>query len=661
MSQFISILILGISYGFVYFLLASGMTLTMGLLRVVNMSHGAIYMFAGYCGVVVYQATGSWVLALLAGGVVGGLLGLLLETGFLRRLYKTPANQVLLTIGIINILQNVTEWIWGGYGAGIPKPKFLQSFLTIGENVTIQYYRFFIIIFGAVIAVALYLMQEKTKVGAMVRAGMDNSEISGTLGINSRKIFLFVFVLGSLIAGLSAMVGGMLDDITSMTGWNILLSSIIVVVVGGTGSIPGALLGGLTIGLVEQFGYAYLPGLAPYIKYIVLIVILVVWPQGFMGRKLDVNKASDDYANMTAAKRRSFSPFMLGENLSSGVKAKLKVYNAIPYALGLIALIVIGLTASNTGARIWAQVLIYALFAMSLDVVMGYTGNRSFGHAAFFGMGGYTVGLLLDKFEITSFWIALPCVIIACAVLSAVIGYFTLRLSGTNFLLVTMAFGQLLSVIASTWKEVTRGADGINVRNPDFGFTIDKWTNQGRYFFILAVFLICFFILYRIVHSSFGHSLQGIRGNEGRMRALGFNTWSQKYLGVIIAGTFAGVAGMLYAYSNRIVNPEMFNIETSALPMLMVILGGGATLWGPALGAAVIMLVKNYAGQIWPQRWMLFLGILYVVCVMFLRGGLAPILTRFWDWVGTKFFAKELSENRAQKEEAEITEGGDQV
>ena len=659
MSQFISILILGISYGFVYFLLASGMTLTLGLLRVVNMSHGAIYMFSGYCGVVVFKATGSWLLALIAGGAVGGLLGLLLETGFLRRLYKTPANQVLLTIGIINILQNVTEWIWGGYGAGIPKPSFLQGFLTLGEGVTIQYYRFFIIIFGAVIAVALYLMQEKTKVGAMVRAGMDNSEISGTLGINSRSIFLFVFVLGSVIAGLSSMVGGMLDDITSMTGWNILLSSIIVVVVGGTGSIPGALLGGLTIGLVEQFGYAYLPGLAPYIKYIVLIVILVVRPQGFMGRKLDVNKASDDYSNMTAAKRRSFSPVMLGENPSAGVRSKLKIYNAIPYVLALIALVVIGLTANNTGARIWTQVLIYALFAMSLDVVMGYTGNRSFGHAAFFGMGGYAVGLLVDKLAITSFWVALPCVIVACAILSAIIGYFTLRLSGTNFLLVTMAFGQLLSVIASTWKEVTRGADGINISNPDFGFEM-KWSNQGRYFFILIVFLICFFILYRIVHSSFGHTLQGIRGNEGRMRALGFNTWSLKYAGVIIAGIFAGIAGMLYAYSNRIVNPEMFNIETSALPMLMVILGGGATLWGPALGAMVIILVKNYAGQLWPQRWMLFLGILYVACVMFLRGGLAPILSRFWDWVGTKFFAKELAEARSQSE-AEITEGGDRA
>ncbi len=656
MGQFLSILILGVSSGFVYFLLASGMTLTMGLLRVVNMSHGAIYMFSGYCGVWFYQLTGSWALAVLFGGVVGGLLGLILETGFLRRLYKTPANQVLLTIGIINILQNVTEWIWSGYGAGIPKPLFLQATIAIG-SVTIPVYRFFIIGFGIVICAAIWLMQEKTKIGSMVRAGMDNGEIASTLGINNRMIFMFVFVLGSFVAGLSSMVGGMQDDIVTMTGWNILLDSIIVVVVGGTGSIPGALLGGLLIGLVQAFGNAYIPGLASYLKYIVLIVVLVIRPEGFMGRKLDVNKASDDYANMTAAKARSFSPLMLGENPSAAVRAKLRVYNAAPYLFALVVMVVLGLVVNNSTTRILCQVLIYALFAMSLDVVMGYTGNRSFGHAAYFGMGAYTVGILYQHFGINNFWLVLVAVIVVCAVLSALIGYFTLRLSGTNFLLVTMAFGQLLSVIASNWKTVTKGADGLQISNPNFGFEM-KWNITGKYFLVLIIVGLCAFLLYKVMHSSFGRTLEGIRGNEGRMRALGYNTWQLKYTGVIIAGIFAGIAGLLYAYVYGIVNPELFNIESSALPMLMVILGGGATLWGPALGAAVIMLVKNYVPQIphMQSRWPLVLGGLYVCCILFLRGGLAPVLTRFWDWVGTKFFAKELAS--AKSAETELVEEG---
>ena len=652
MGQFISILVLGIANGLVLFLLASGMTLTMGLLRVVNMSHGAMYMFAGYCGVWVYQVTGSWVIAVLSGGVVGGLLGLFLETCFLRRLYKTPANQVLLTIGFINIIQNITQWIWGGNPTDAPIPEFLRPSVQVG-SAEIQYFRFFVIAFGIIICAAIWLMQDKTKIGAMVRAGMDNSEIASTLGLNNRKIFTFIFVLGSAIAGLTSLLGGRMTGLSMGTGWSILLKAIIVVVVGGAGSIPGALIAGLFLGIVDAFGQGYFPMLSSYLFYIVLIIVLVIRPQGIMGRKMDVDKASDDYSNMTAAKARSFTPAMLEGTGVSG--AKVMTYKLIPYIFVLAVLVVLPLVTGTYTTTILTKVLVYALFAMSLDVVMGYTGNRSFGHAAFFGMGGYTVGLLLEHFDFTNFWLVLLITIVVCAVLSAIIGWFTLRLSGTNFLLVTMAFGQLLSSVASKWSAVTNGADGIvGIKRPNFGEFLNnivgKWTGTKFYFFVLIVFVICFLLLHRFMRSSFGHTLLSIRGNEGRMRALGYNTWSLKYTGVILAGVFAGIAGLLYAYTYKNVTPDIFALESSALPMLMVIMGGGATLWGPALGAAVIILVKNYAGIWMPERWPLILGALYVVCVMFLKNGFAPHLRRLWDWVGTKFFAKELAKKAEAKE-----------
>lgn len=652
MGQFISILVLGIANGLVLFLLASGMTLTMGLLRVVNMSHGAMYMFAGYCGVWVYQVTGSWVIAVLSGGVVGGLLGLFLETCFLRRLYKTPANQVLLTIGFINIIQNITQWIWGGNPTDAPIPEFLRPSVQVG-SAEIQYFRFFVIAFGIIICAAIWLMQDKTKIGAMVRAGMDNSEIASTLGLNNRKIFTFIFVLGSAIAGLTSLLGGRMTGLSMGTGWSILLKAIIVVVVGGAGSIPGALIAGLFLGIVDAFGQGYFSMLSSYLFYIVLIIVLVIRPQGIMGRKMDVDKASDDYSNMTAAKARSFTPAMLEGTGVSG--AKVMTYKLIPYIFVLAVLVVLPLVTGTYTTTILTKVLVYALFAMSLDVVMGYTGNRSFGHAAFFGMGGYTVGLLLEHFDFTNFWLVLLITIVVCAVLSAIIGWFTLRLSGTNFLLVTMAFGQLLSSVASKWSAVTNGADGIvGIKRPDFGEFLNnivgKWTGTKFYFFVLIVFVICFLLLHRFMRSSFGHTLLSIRGNEGRMRALGYNTWSLKYTGVILAGVFAGIAGLLYAYTYKNVTPDIFALESSALPMLMVIMGGGATLWGPALGAAVIILVKNYAGIWMPERWPLILGALYVVCVMFLKNGFAPHLRRLWDWVGTKFFAKELAKKAEAKE-----------
>ena len=647
MGSAISILLLGISFGLVYFLLAAGMTLTMGLLRVVNMSHGAIFLFSGYCGVWFYGITGGWIWGVLFGTLVGAAVGFLLEVVFLRRLYSNPAGQVLLTIGFIYILQNIVLWIWGGFPVAVPNPDFLSGSVQIGDT-QVPYTRFFIIAVGIVIAVAVWIIQDKTKIGAMVRAGMDNGEISSAMGLDRKKIFLLVFVLGSAIAGFASMVGGTLTGLESSTSWSILLNAIIVVVIGGAGSIPGALIGGLALGIINSFGSAYFPMLSSYIVYIVLIIMLVIRPQGIMGRKQDVNKADDNYSSMGITKNRSFEPYMIKPNFTKkGVLVKYKSYVAFPYVAVALVSVFLPFFMSTFQVTMITKVMIYALFAMSLDVVMGYTGNRSFGHAAYFGMGAYCVALVPKFFGITNFWLILLITIVVCAVLAAIIGYFTLRLSGTNFLLVTMAFCQLMNVIASKWTSVTGGTDGIvGIKYPEFGGFLDnfigKWNGVKVYYFVLILFAIAFVILYVIMHSSFGTTLLGVRGNEGRMRAIGFNTWSMKYTGIIIAGVFAGIAGLMFAYAYRSVTPSVLALETSALPMLMVIMGGGATLWGPALGALVIILVQTYSGIIAADRWPMILGILYVICVMFVKGGFAPILQRFWDWVGTKVFKKEI-------------------
>jgi len=645
MGNVVSIFVFGLSYGLVLFLLASGLTLTMGLMRVVNMSHGAFYMIAGYVGVEVYKVTNSWLLGTVAAAALAALLGLILEVGFLRRLYKHPTYQVLLTIGIINILNNIAQWIWGGYAATAPTPLVFRFSIDI-MGTHIPAFRFVIIAFGVIVAILLWFLQDKTRVGAMVRAGMDNGEVAGTLGLNNKIVFTGVFVLGSLVAGVASMFGGTLTGLDMSTSWSVLLNSIIVVVVGGTGSIQGALLGGMIIGIADAFGKVYLPSaFTPVIIYAVLIIILLIKPAGLLGRKVDMNKAADDgiLQSGDGAGSRRVRAFWEGDatsNLRTSTRAR--AHRFTPYIFILLVLAILPQFIGTYTQTIMSKVLIYALFAMSLDVVMGYTGMRSFGHAAYFGLGGYIIAIFAQQFGITSFWIMLPIVIVMCAVLAAILGYFTLRLSGTYFLLVTMAFAQLLRVIAEQWKTVTKGTDGLFVKMPDLGFKI-SWTSQKFYYLVLIFFVICFFILNRVMRSSFGRSLIGVRENEGRMRSLGFNTWAVKYRGVIIAGIFSGIAGMLYAYAYQTVVPSQFGVETSALPMLMVILGGGATLWGPALGAVVITLVQNYANIYMAERWPLILGIVYVLCVLFLRGGLSPYLANAWNWIGNKVFAKKGS------------------
>ena len=282
---FLAIFLIGISFGSVLFLLGTGLSLTMGLMRIVNLAHGALYMFGGYVGVWVAKFTGSFVLGILAGGMSAGLIGLMMETGFLRRLYKRDQDQVLLTIGLIYILTNIAQWIWGPHPRGGFTPSILSGSIPMG-NIRLPVFKLAIIGFGLAAAAGLWLFQEKTRVGAIIRAGMDNREMAMGLGINLKVIFTGVFALGAFAAGFCGLFGAPYIGINLAVGWDALLLAMIVVIVGGTGSVQGALVGGLVIGLVDAYGKAFFPELAYFTMYLVLIIILLFRPSGLMGRAI---------------------------------------------------------------------------------------------------------------------------------------------------------------------------------------------------------------------------------------------------------------------------------------------------------------------------------------------------------------------------------------
>ena len=261
----------------------------------------------------------------------------------------------------------------------------------------------------------------------------------------------------------------------------------------------------------------------------------------------------------------------------------------------------------------------------------GLCGARIFGHAAFLGVAGYTLLAVIVKLGITSFWVAAPIALLVTAVTALIIGYISLRVTDVYYLLVTMGLGQVLFVIATKWTKVTNGIDGLTwTERPDLGFGI-HWTNLKYYYMVLAIFIICFVMLRFIVNSSFGRTLVGVRLNEQRMRSLGFNTWRQKYVGVVVGGIFAGVAGILFAYEGGSMTPSTLTLEMCSLPMLMVIMGGRGALWGPCLAAAVVILVKEYAIVHWSNYWDIIIGVIFVISVMFLPNGLARYLSKAWD------------------------------
>ena len=276
----------GLSYGVLLFLLSVGLTLIFGMLDVVNLAHGSLYMLGAYAGLAVVAATGSFWLALLAAPLAVGLIGALLERTCLRPLYRRGAlDQVLLTFGLVYLFEDLVKWIWGGRIRSIPPPEMLSGSITVWGS-TVPSYRIFVIGFGLAVALALWLVIERTRLGAIVRAGVFDAEMTAAMGIDIDRVFTAVFAFGAAVAGLSGVIAGPIQSAQPPMGAAILIPALIVVVVGGLGSLKGSLVGSLVIGQAETFGKAWLPGASMLMIYVVMAAVVLWRPQGLFGRPL---------------------------------------------------------------------------------------------------------------------------------------------------------------------------------------------------------------------------------------------------------------------------------------------------------------------------------------------------------------------------------------
>ena len=275
-------------------------------------------------------------------------------------------------------------------------------------------------------------------------------------------------------------------------------------------------------------------------------------------------------------------------------------------------------------------ILIYAIFAMSLDILQGYTGLASLGHAAFLGTGAYIVAIINVKiFHGPHFAIELFSGVLSAGIVAALFGLIVLRNTGTYLLMILLASSMMLWGIAFKWRSLTGGDDGLpGIARPDLSFMHwDLHTTTHFYYFVLLFFVIAAVLMYLVVHSSFGHTLLGIRESETRMTALGYNVWLQKYIAFIVSGLFAGLAGVMLVYYNGFVSPSELHLVTSAEVLIMVILGGVGTLFGPALGAGIIILIKNFVSG-YTEHWMIILGALYMATVMLAPQGVYRLFKR---------------------------------
>jgi len=281
------------------------------------------------------------------------------------------------------------------------------------------------------------------------------------------------------------------------------------------------------------------------------------------------------------------------------------------------------------GILLSTRILVFAILAMSLDILLGYTGLASMGHAAYLGIGAYLAAILASKYHFGldwTFWLVVVFGTLLGAAAAAFFGLFAIRATGVYFIMITLALSQCVWGLAYRWNSLTGGDNGINIlRRPSVGIQLSN--NVTFFYLVLAFFAASLLILYVLVRSPFGRSLKGIREREVRMGILGYNVWLHKYIAFVIAGGFGGLAGVLWAHTNGIVTPEDVNITTSVDALLVVVLGGAGTLVGSLIGSAVVLVLREYLSALVPW-WQYVLGAVYVLTIFYLPTGLMGISKR---------------------------------
>lgn len=292
---FLNALFNGITLGALYFLVASGFTLIFGLMKNVNLAHGSLYLFGGYLGFEISEATGSWVFSFVVVFIAVALLGVVLQYVVFRRMEGEDLRQTLVTIGISIVLADIMLWLWGGPSYQILTPDSLRGPVELplvaavrdsGEIIYLRYpaVRIAILVASIALGVLMWLALNRTRIGMLIRAGVDDREMLAASGVRVQLVFMVVFAFGAGLAGIAGIVGGTFQSVVAGEDMRFLLASLVVVIVGGMGSILGAALGAVLIGLAEQFGSVYAPTYSVVFTFLIMVLVLAFRPQGLMGR-----------------------------------------------------------------------------------------------------------------------------------------------------------------------------------------------------------------------------------------------------------------------------------------------------------------------------------------------------------------------------------------
>ncbi len=594
------------------FLVAAGLSLIFGVTRIVNFAHGSFFMVGIYVAYSLVASLGGtigfWPSLLLAALAVG-VLGALVEVLLLRRIYKAPELfQLLATFALGLVIKDAVLWFWGPEELLGPRaPGLTGSVMILGRQ--FPEYDLFLIVAGPVVLGLLWLLLTRTRFGTLVRAATQDREMVSALGVNQAWLFTAVFALGAVLAGLGGALQLPREPANLDMDLNIIGAAFVVVVVGGMGSIPGAYAAALLIaelkaiciwlGLVEIAGVAVsFSKLTLVVEFVVMAVVLVLRPWGLFGRPQTPSRH--------AAKAEE--PLKLPGLLSG--------YATVAF-IGLLVLMP-SLTAKSPYLTVlMIDLMVAALFAVSLHFIMGPAGMHSFGHAAYFGLGAYAAALFVRKINMPM-EAALLFAPLAAAVGAFVYGWFCVRLSGVYLAMLTLAFAQITWAIAFQWDTVTGGSNGLT------GVWPAEWLADKQIYYYLTLALVAggVLTLHRFLHSPFGYAMRASRDSVLRADAIGINVKRISWVAFVIAGTFAGLAGALYAFSKGSISPETLHVGRSIDGLVMVLLGGIQTLAGPIVGAVTFTWLHDTVARN-TDYWRAMLGAIILILVLLFPQGIA--------------------------------------
>ena len=597
----------GLSYATTLFLMAAGLTLIFGVTRIVNFAHGSFFMlgalFTAHWVTNWFPAWGEsatlYLVAIILGAICAGFAGAVAEFLLLRRMSGAPElYQLVATFGLTLAMHDAMQWGFGPDEVFAPRFPGLKGSLQLGEDF-FPMYQLVMIVLGPLVWLGLHLLLKHSLFGRRLRAATQDRHMLAALGVNPRPLMLGAVVLGCALAGLGGALQLPKEPAHLQMDMGVIVETFVVVVMGGLGSIGGAFVAALLIGLVHAFGISLFPQATLVLVFLTMAVVLVFRPQGLFGLP----------ASALDAPREAAQKFR-GLGLRAAPTA------SIALALAVVA------GAAWLGGPYWQALaldaLILMIFGISLQAMMALGGLVSFGHAAFFALGAYGAALAHSLWG-ASLPLALAAGCAAALAVAAVFGAAVVRSSGVYLAMLSLALAQVVWASATQWVSLTGGDNGL------IGLTLVSDTARPFFYAGLVVLALLSVLWLRVLSQSvLGAALQALRDAPLRAAASGLSVGWLKYRVFVASAVLAGLAGGLFAAHKGAVFPSAASVATSVDALLVVLLGGVHQLWGAVVGSAVLSYLGAELGRE-VTYWRGLLGVFIMLIMVAAPSGLLSL------------------------------------